>query len=610
MAFTVLPPYAIYTDRDGNPLDNGYIYIGTANQNPQTNTITVYWDAAGTIPATQPIRTMGGYAWRNGSPSNVYVNSATFSIVLRDSNGTLVYSAQSTGGYVSYADLANTSNIALGDALVGFRQANTSGLFASSVASTVHNKLREFVSVMDFGATGDGSTDDTAAIQAAINENSGGCIRFPAGTYRITSPIVVNVANTILVGDGSKVTNILNAQTNGDAIVFESQNTGLSDYLSSCGITGIRAYRSTDATSGAALRLTQCNAFILDDFANLNHPEGIVIEGGKEGLFSNIRGSISGAITGTPVANSSMLRITTAATSGATYQTPFTMEFVNMTLSGGSAKAIDNIVQIEACDGLHFTNAYWNYGNTNIVRLMPTVSGKGIAGVGFANVYIDGVSQSTGTTNGVRVQDDGFASASGIFNITFESSCTIGNVTGRGLYSDHPNIVTFILDPISLINCAGAEIDVEGGDTDGLISIPFSFTPVLTFTTAGDLTVAYTTRVGRCVRDTSGGVTVEINILTSTFTHTTSAGDLTVSNLPTASQTFPDSSWIGPLYFNGITKAGYTNFVSIIGSNQTSIGFRASGSGVSVDSVDVNDAPTGATMAIRTTLYYPSGEGG
>lgn len=51
-----------------------------------------------------------------------------------------------------------------------------------SVQRTVESKLQEFVSVKDFGAVGDGVTDDTAAIQAAFNTGSKH-IKFPDGTY-------------------------------------------------------------------------------------------------------------------------------------------------------------------------------------------------------------------------------------------------------------------------------------------------------------------------------------------------------------------------------------------------------------------------------------------
>ena len=60
MSVSVNPPYPIFSEADGLPLENGYIWIGSANLDPQTNPINVYWDAALTITAAQPIRTLNG----------------------------------------------------------------------------------------------------------------------------------------------------------------------------------------------------------------------------------------------------------------------------------------------------------------------------------------------------------------------------------------------------------------------------------------------------------------------------------------------------------------------------------------------------------------------
>jgi len=57
----VQPPYPAFAGADGQPLENGYIWIGTVNLSPQVNPIAVYWDAANTIAAPQPIRTLNGY---------------------------------------------------------------------------------------------------------------------------------------------------------------------------------------------------------------------------------------------------------------------------------------------------------------------------------------------------------------------------------------------------------------------------------------------------------------------------------------------------------------------------------------------------------------------
>jgi hypothetical protein len=91
-ALSIQPAFPIFTDTDGQPLENGYIWIGAANLDPQGNPIAVFYDAALTIPAVQPIRTLGGYPMRSGTPARLYVDS-DYSIRVMGKNGTTVYNA-------------------------------------------------------------------------------------------------------------------------------------------------------------------------------------------------------------------------------------------------------------------------------------------------------------------------------------------------------------------------------------------------------------------------------------------------------------------------------------------------------------------------------------
>ncbi len=66
----------------------------------------------------------------------------------------------------------------------GFTQAGS-----GSVSRSVTDKLKDTVSVKDFGAVGDGVADDTAAIQNAVNatQGSGKTLILPLGTYKLSS---------------------------------------------------------------------------------------------------------------------------------------------------------------------------------------------------------------------------------------------------------------------------------------------------------------------------------------------------------------------------------------------------------------------------------------
>jgi hypothetical protein len=91
-ALSVEPPYPAFADADGQPLENGYIFIGAVNLNPIVNPIAAFFDAALTVPAVQPIRTSGGYPVYQGTPTRFYVGS-DYSIQVQDKNGSVVYTS-------------------------------------------------------------------------------------------------------------------------------------------------------------------------------------------------------------------------------------------------------------------------------------------------------------------------------------------------------------------------------------------------------------------------------------------------------------------------------------------------------------------------------------
>jgi len=91
MAQIIQPLFPFFTDSSGNALDSGFVYFGEPNQNPITNQVTMYWDDDLSIPAAQPLRTMGGLIYRNGTPANLYTDQDV-SILVQDSRGRLVWS--------------------------------------------------------------------------------------------------------------------------------------------------------------------------------------------------------------------------------------------------------------------------------------------------------------------------------------------------------------------------------------------------------------------------------------------------------------------------------------------------------------------------------------
>ncbi len=95
----------------------------------------------------------------------------------------------------------NNSGTAL-ESIVGSTSATTyTASGTGAVARAVSARLGDRISVKDFGAAGDGVTDDTAAVENAINAANGKAVLFPTGTYLITRQLVLTVWKFSLIGE-------------------------------------------------------------------------------------------------------------------------------------------------------------------------------------------------------------------------------------------------------------------------------------------------------------------------------------------------------------------------------------------------------------------------
>jgi len=149
-------------------------------------------------------------------------DTATSEIPNKADRASKLLGFDASGNPIAYAQGTSTEADA-----VNYSQGST-----GSSSRTVESKLQETTSVKDFGAVGDGTTDDTSAIQAAINAveaAGGGIVYLPNGSYKTTSELVIDTPGTKLVGDGGHLnqTKILATATTGAAIRIKDRSCGV-----------------------------------------------------------------------------------------------------------------------------------------------------------------------------------------------------------------------------------------------------------------------------------------------------------------------------------------------------------------------------------------------
>lgn len=120
--------------------------------------------------------------------------------------------------------------------------------------------------VLDYGAVGDGVTDDTAAIQAAINAASG--IYFPNGTYLVSSALIVP-NNRVLRGEARKSAIIKRLNTTPQTIDGVASGCPIL-YLSGTWIDVDTLTLTGDVTSTTAVRFSNLGANSHVNFTHLD----------------------------------------------------------------------------------------------------------------------------------------------------------------------------------------------------------------------------------------------------------------------------------------------------------------------------------------------------
>lgn len=218
---------------------------------------------------------------------------ASFSGPVTMPNGVFGAGFSNAGGAVYSSNLSNTGPASFSgpvtapNGLYGAGFSNVNGVvYASGIAyqlpsvtsvpRTQSSKLSDRMSVRDFGAVGDGVTDDTLHIQNAINAlagQGGGVLELPQGIFIVTTTLTV-LGNVSIIGCGNDTTNLDSQSPNSFA-------------------TSVLKWGGTTVTSSPVLQQNgnQAGGFRWSDFAvdgaNFSGV-GIALDRARRCVFSNI----------------------------------------------------------------------------------------------------------------------------------------------------------------------------------------------------------------------------------------------------------------------------------------------------------------------------------
>lgn len=286
-------------DNDGNALITGAIYFNTSSNVMRVYNGATWQDASANANVLRWRKTaVGGETSLSGADDNaatltytvnlefVYLNGVllTRGVDYTASNGTSITGlvALEAGDIVevlSYSSfsLVNVPGSTIQDGTISTQKFAPGAVVGASftqtgtgaVARTINSKLKDVVSVKDFGAVGDGIANDTTAIQTALNyiRDNGGTLEFPYGTYTVNAQLTLQRSSSghtkrwVIQGNGST---IQSSYTTAEIMVVGATN--FSFFVEDGGIVirdlFIVGSETTSGSSGASPTYTQTGLYL------------------------------------------------------------------------------------------------------------------------------------------------------------------------------------------------------------------------------------------------------------------------------------------------------------------------------------------------------------
>lgn len=232
-------------DTNGNPRAGAKLYFYTTGT---TTPLATYSNSGLSIANSNPV-----VADSAGLFGEIFLTSAAaYKVVLKTSADVTVWTADPVTSGTASSDLAGLVNAAAITSTVSEQQAIVNKLQflqagAGAVTRSVQSKLREIVSVTDFGAVGDGSTDDLAAFLAAVA--TGKDVYVPDGNWRLSAAVTITTSGQQILGSGGKCFIQTTSDTAHIFVVGDGTNA-----IRNVTFRDLKMFSTVVKTAGAAIR--------------------------------------------------------------------------------------------------------------------------------------------------------------------------------------------------------------------------------------------------------------------------------------------------------------------------------------------------------------------